>query len=189
MASNCPRESESPLTASCPSGLEKATISWSSPGQEFSLRTLKNRSYPRTRYVIIRTRQLSEVYFRPQFGETVSLSLSFPSDIWTLTCMMWEILGQRTLFEGFPSPSDDWMIKEHVKTLAIKQVPEGWRAIWMRPVLSEGLPVKDAGWTGIQIEHWMFDSKSRFRSRDVRGGWSLWVLTGSRRFLSWLGAC
>ncbi|KAL2365313.1 hypothetical protein RJZ56_001693 [Blastomyces dermatitidis] len=36
--------------------------------------------------------------------------LSFPADIWTLACALWDIIGQRPPFEGF-SPSDDWMIK------------------------------------------------------------------------------
>jgi serine/threonine-protein kinase SRPK3 len=32
--------------------------------------------------------------------------VSFPSDIWTLACKIWEIIGQRPLFEGF-NPSKD----------------------------------------------------------------------------------
>ena len=53
--------------------------------------------------------------------------LSFPSDIWTLTCTIWEILGQRPLFEGF-NPSDDWMIKEHVDALG--KLPSDWWQAW-----------------------------------------------------------
>ncbi|OJJ52299.1 hypothetical protein ASPSYDRAFT_62949 [Aspergillus sydowii CBS 593.65] len=53
--------------------------------------------------------------------------LSFPSDIWTLACTLWDILGQRPLFEGF-NPSDDWMIKEHVDALG--KLPCHWWQKW-----------------------------------------------------------
>lgn len=53
--------------------------------------------------------------------------LSFPSDIWTLACTLWDILGQRPLFEGF-NPSDDWMIKEHVDALG--KLPCDWWQEW-----------------------------------------------------------
>ncbi|KAL3480486.1 kinase-like domain-containing protein [Aspergillus californicus] len=53
--------------------------------------------------------------------------LSFPSDIWTLACTLWEIIGQRPLFEGY-NPSSDWMIKEHVDTLG--KLPCDWWEKW-----------------------------------------------------------
>ncbi|KAK2809177.1 hypothetical protein FQN50_004012 [Emmonsiellopsis sp. PD_5] len=53
--------------------------------------------------------------------------LSFPSDIWTLACTVWDIMGQRSLFEGF-NPSSDWMIKEHVDTLG--KLPRDWWEKW-----------------------------------------------------------
>ncbi|KAK1145750.1 hypothetical protein N8T08_003988 [Aspergillus melleus] len=53
--------------------------------------------------------------------------LSFPSDIWTLACTIWEGLGQRPLFEGF-NPSNDWMIKEHVDALG--KLPSDWWQAW-----------------------------------------------------------
>jgi serine/threonine-protein kinase SRPK3 len=62
-----------------------------------------------------------ETYFLPHE------SLSFPSDIWTLVCIFWEIIGQRPLLEGF-NPSSDWMIKEHVGTLG--KLPCDWWQKW-----------------------------------------------------------
>ncbi|KAK2737609.1 hypothetical protein FQN55_000965 [Onygenales sp. PD_40] len=53
--------------------------------------------------------------------------LSFPSDIWSLACTVWDIMGQRALFEGF-NPSSDWMIKEHVDTLG--KLPCDWWQKW-----------------------------------------------------------
>lgn len=53
--------------------------------------------------------------------------LSFPSDIWSLACALWEILGQRPLFEAY-NPSDDWMIKEHVDALG--KLPCDWWQEW-----------------------------------------------------------
>lgn len=53
--------------------------------------------------------------------------LSFPSDIWTLACTLWDIIGQRPLFEGF-NPSSDWMIKEHVDALG--KLPCDWWQRW-----------------------------------------------------------
>lgn len=62
-----------------------------------------------------------EIYFLP------NEPLSFPSDIWTLACTLWDILGQRPLFEGF-NPSSDWMIKEYVDALG--KLPSGWWQTW-----------------------------------------------------------
>ncbi|EDN06683.1 predicted protein [Histoplasma mississippiense (nom. inval.)] len=53
--------------------------------------------------------------------------LSFPSDVWTLACTLWDIIGQRPLFEGF-NPSSDWMIKEHVDALG--KLPCDWWHQW-----------------------------------------------------------
>ncbi|KAL7359747.1 protein kinase [Histoplasma ohiense] len=53
--------------------------------------------------------------------------LSFPSDVWTLACTLWDIIGQRPLFEGF-NPSSDWMIKEHVDALG--KLPCDWWHKW-----------------------------------------------------------
>jgi len=62
-----------------------------------------------------------EAHFEPQE------SLSFPADIWTLACTIWEIIGQRPLFEGF-HPSADWVIKENVDCLG--KLPPQWWLKW-----------------------------------------------------------
>ena len=62
-----------------------------------------------------------ETYFEPK------KSLSFSADIWTLACPIWEIIGQRSLFEGF-NPSVDWVVKEHVDTFG--KLPLPWWQKW-----------------------------------------------------------
>ena len=59
----------------------------------------------------------------PEAGFEPTRPLSFPSDIWTLACSIWEILGQRSLFEGFLA-TEDYMIREQVDTLGI--LPPEW---------------------------------------------------------------
>ncbi|KAE8154969.1 kinase-like domain-containing protein [Aspergillus avenaceus] len=53
--------------------------------------------------------------------------LSFPSDIWTLACTIWTILGQRPLFEGY-NPSSDCVVKGQVDTLG--KLPLQWWLQW-----------------------------------------------------------
>ncbi|KZF20039.1 CMGC/SRPK protein kinase [Xylona heveae TC161] len=55
--------------------------------------------------------------------------LSFASDIWTLACTIWEIFGQRPLFEAF-FPTADRVIKEQVEVLGI--LPPEWWGKWSR---------------------------------------------------------
>jgi serine/threonine-protein kinase SRPK3 len=55
--------------------------------------------------------------------------LSFASDIWTLACTIWEIFGQRPLFEAFFA-TDDRVTMEQVEVLGILP-PEWWRK-WSR---------------------------------------------------------
>lgn len=55
--------------------------------------------------------------------------LSFAFDIWTLACTIWEVLGQRPLFEAF-SPTADRVTAEQVEVLGILP-PEWWRK-WSR---------------------------------------------------------
>lgn len=50
--------------------------------------------------------------------------LSFPSDIWSLACSIWDIVGQSPLFEGFLATDDD-ITCEHVDALGILP-PEWW---------------------------------------------------------------
>ncbi|GKZ26364.1 hypothetical protein AbraCBS73388_002448, partial [Aspergillus brasiliensis] len=51
--------------------------------------------------------------------------LSFASDIWTLACTIWEILGQRPLFEAFLA-TPDRVTAEQVETVGVLP-PEWWR--------------------------------------------------------------
>jgi hypothetical protein len=53
--------------------------------------------------------------------------LTFPSDIWTLTCTIWDIICQRPLFEGFPSNQDD-MTWQQIDALG--PLPTDWRENW-----------------------------------------------------------
>ncbi|KAJ5580245.1 uncharacterized protein N7459_006230 [Penicillium hispanicum] len=53
--------------------------------------------------------------------------LSFASDIWTLACTVWEIFGQRPLFEAyFPTP--DRVTAEQVEVLGL--LPSEWWEKW-----------------------------------------------------------
>ncbi|RHZ55748.1 uncharacterized protein CDV56_105154 [Aspergillus thermomutatus] len=55
--------------------------------------------------------------------------LSFASDIWTLACTIWEIFGQRPLFEAF-FPNADRVTAEQVEVLGI--LPPEWWGKWSR---------------------------------------------------------
>ncbi|RAL01381.1 kinase domain-containing protein, partial [Aspergillus ibericus CBS 121593] len=55
--------------------------------------------------------------------------LSFASDIWTLACTIWEIFGQRPLFETF-FPTRDRVTMEQVQVLGI--LPPEWWKKWDR---------------------------------------------------------
>lgn len=55
--------------------------------------------------------------------------LSFPSDIWTLACTIWEIFGQRRLFDAF-RPTADRVTAEQVEVLGI--LPHEWWEKWDR---------------------------------------------------------
>lgn len=62
-----------------------------------------------------------EAFFEPE------KPVSFPSDIWTLACSIWDIIAQRPLFEGFLA-TEDVMIREHVDALGI--LPPEWWEKW-----------------------------------------------------------
>ncbi|PKY02269.1 kinase domain-containing protein [Aspergillus campestris IBT 28561] len=55
--------------------------------------------------------------------------LSFASDIWTLACTIWEILGQRPLFEAY-FPTVDRVTMEQVEALG--RLPLEWWRKWDR---------------------------------------------------------
>ncbi|KAJ5142661.1 kinase-like protein [Penicillium bovifimosum] len=51
--------------------------------------------------------------------------LSFPSDIWTLACSIWDIVSQRPIFEWW-FVTEDYITREHVDILGVLP-PEWWR--------------------------------------------------------------
>lgn len=53
--------------------------------------------------------------------------LSFPGDIWTLACTIWEIFGSNPPFEAFPATVDGVTI-EHVEMLG--KLPDRWWSKW-----------------------------------------------------------
>lgn len=55
--------------------------------------------------------------------------LSFASDIWSLACTIWEIFGQRPLFEAF-YPTPDRVTAEQVEVIGI--LPPEWWKNWSR---------------------------------------------------------
>ncbi|KAE8150635.1 kinase-like domain-containing protein [Aspergillus avenaceus] len=53
--------------------------------------------------------------------------LSFPGDIWTLACAIWEVFGCRPPFESFPISLDE-VTMEHVEMLG--KLPDRWWKEW-----------------------------------------------------------
>ena len=96
--------------------LTEAKIFLTDFGESF-LPTMTQRQYSNTPDILVPP----EIYFLP------CEPVSFSSDMWTLACTIWDIIGQRPLFEGF-NPSKDWMIKEHVDTLG--KLPHDWWQKW-----------------------------------------------------------
>ncbi|OAT13408.1 CMGC/SRPK protein kinase [Blastomyces gilchristii SLH14081] len=63
------------------------------------------------------------------FAESVESDepLSFPGDIWTLACTIWDIFGSGPPFEAFPVTLDEVTI-EHVEMLG--KLPDRWWSKW-----------------------------------------------------------
>ncbi|KAL4913761.1 kinase-like domain-containing protein [Aspergillus aurantiobrunneus] len=59
--------------------------------------------------------------------QTNQASLSFSSDIWSLGCIIWHVVAQRTLFEGFLTNEDD-TVCQHIDLLG--QLPTEWWEKW-----------------------------------------------------------
>lgn len=67
--------------------------------------------------------------FQPPETRFWDESLSFSSDIWTLVCTIWEILGHRPLFEAYFA-SADRVTKEQVEVLG--KLPLEWWENWSK---------------------------------------------------------
>jgi Protein kinase domain. len=77
-----------------------------------------------------------EVQFLP--GE----SLSFSADIWALGCIIWEVLGQRPIFESFLSTADR-VTEEHIEVF--DKLPLEWRERWEKETRREWFRDDEAG--------------------------------------------
>lgn len=60
-------------------------------------------------------------------GPATDDHLSFPADIWTLACTIWDIVGSAPPFEVF-IPSLDSVTREHVETFG--KLPDRWWQKW-----------------------------------------------------------
>ncbi|PKY03731.1 kinase-like protein [Aspergillus campestris IBT 28561] len=54
-------------------------------------------------------------------------SLTFSSDIWTLACTIWDIVAQRSLFEGFLTDEDEMTCQQ---IAALGPLPREWWGRW-----------------------------------------------------------
>lgn len=64
-----------------------------------------------------------EYYRPPETYFEITKPLTFSSDIWTLACTIWEIIAQRSLFEGFFTDEDD-MTRQQIDMLG--PLPNEW---------------------------------------------------------------
>ncbi|PWY89710.1 kinase-like protein [Aspergillus sclerotioniger CBS 115572] len=76
--------------------------------------------------------------------------LSFPSDIWSLACSIWDIIAESPLFEGFLATEDD-MTCEHVDALGV--LPSEWWQQWearQRKFTEDGKPINRKSFRSLQ---------------------------------------
>lgn len=93
------------------------------------------------------------VLFLPPEATFAKNSIGSPADVWSLGCSLYEILGERSLFEGFMPDKDD-IIAEMVSTLG--PLPQKWWDAW----LARGDFFHEDGQWKSEIER-SHDSKSR----------------------------
>lgn len=65
--------------------------------------------------------------FRPPETRFPPTLLGFPADIWSLACLVWEVLGQRPLFESWMA-TDDEVLADQVDLLG--KLPFEWWTRW-----------------------------------------------------------
>lgn len=101
----------------------------------------------------IREELHTPVLFLPPEATFSKELLGRPSDMWTLGCTLYEILGERPLFEGNIPDKDD-VIAEMVSSLGM--LPQQWWQSWKA---RDEFFLEDGSWkTDIERSH---DSKSR----------------------------
>lgn len=108
--------------------------------------------------------------------------LSFASDIWTLACTIWDVFGQRTLFEAFFA-TPDRVTAEQVETLGILS-PEWWgkrsrRWEWFNEEGELDLKKTSRGHDGMRMS---WDQRFDYYIQEPRaeaggGGEGAWFLT------------
>ncbi|KAL2827795.1 hypothetical protein BDW59DRAFT_179049 [Aspergillus cavernicola] len=89
-----------------------------------------------------------QIYRAPETRFEPAQPLSFPSDIWSLACLIWEIVGESSLFEAFP-PNEDNMTRQHVDALGI--LPPKWWKKWEtrgNKFSEHGQPMNRSGYRG-----------------------------------------
>ncbi|QSS58204.1 hypothetical protein I7I51_07627, partial [Histoplasma capsulatum] len=64
---------------------------------------------------------------KSRFAESLVEPLSFPGDIWTLACTIWDVFGSGPPFEAFPVTLNEVTI-EHVEMLG--KLPDRWWSKW-----------------------------------------------------------
>ncbi|OJZ81888.1 hypothetical protein ASPFODRAFT_222407 [Aspergillus luchuensis CBS 106.47] len=108
--------------------------------------------------------------------------LSFPSDVWTLACTIWEILGQRPLFEAFFA-TPDRVTAEQVETLGILP-PEWWekwsgRQEWFNEEEGElDLKKKSRGPDGVRMS---WDQRFEYCIQEPRAQAGLEIVSETER--------
>lgn len=80
------------------------------------------------------------VLYLPPEASFATRLLGFPADVWTLACSIYEIIGERPLFEGFFPDRDD-IIAEMVSCLG--PLPQHWWDVWQA---REDFFREDGGW-------------------------------------------
>lgn len=101
------------------------------------------------------------VVYLPPESTFAKDSIGFPADVWTLACSIYEIMGERVLFEGFFPDRDD-IIAEMVSCLG--PLPQHWWDAWDR---RGDFFLEDGSWrTDMERCH---DSKSRPLAYRIQG--------------------
>lgn len=92
-------------------------------------------------------------------------SLTFLSDVWTLACVIWAILGQRPLFEEFLATQDD-ITGEQIDILGVRLPVEWWEKWEAR---HEYFDASGEPKTGRHVQSWedRFESHIQRPRRDV----------------------